>query len=91
MDLQLVGIIFQFVVLLSGLIGFVVKFNNKTEKNAIMIDQLEKSINSVKEDTKENYTKLEKKISEVENDLKTIAKDINDIKVMIGKLSVERG
>ena len=88
MEGQVIGVITQFVVLLTGLIGFVIKFNNKTEKNSIMIENLEKNIASVKEDTKENYTKLEKKISEVEDDLKTIAKDISDIKVMIGKLSV---
>jgi len=90
MDAQFVGLVSSLVVLFGGLIGFIIKFNNKIEKNVIMIDQLEKSIKSVKEDTKENYTKLEKKISEVEDDLKTIAKDISDIKVMIGKLSVSK-
>ncbi len=90
METQVIGIILQFVVLLAGLIGFVIKFNNKTEKNSIMIDNLEKNIASVKEDTKENYSKLEKKISEVEDDLKTLPRDISEIKVMIGKLSEEK-
>ena len=79
--------ILQFIVLLSGIFGVFIRFNNKTEKNSIMIAQLDKDIKSVKEENKENYTKLEAKISEVENDLKSIASDIGEIKGFIKQLS----
>jgi peptidoglycan hydrolase CwlO-like protein len=52
-----------------------------------MITQLEKDIKNVKEDNEKNYTKLELKISEVENDLKSIASDIGEIKGFIKQLS----
>lgn len=79
--------ILQFIVLLSGIFATFIRFNNKTEKNAIMITQLEKDIKNVKEDNERNYTKLEFKISEVENDLKSIASDIGEIKGFIKQLS----
>ena len=79
--------ILQFIVLLSGIFATFIRFNNKTEKNAIMITQLEKDIKNVKEDNERNYTKLELKISEVENDLKSIASDIGEIKGFIKQLS----
>lgn len=79
--------ILQFIVLLSGIFATFIRFNNKTEKNAIMITQLEKDIKNVKEDNERNYTKLELKISEVENDLKYIASDIGEIKGFIKQLS----
>jgi peptidoglycan hydrolase CwlO-like protein len=43
--------------------------------------------NKTKEDNEKNYTKLELKISEVENDLKSIASDIGEIKGFIKQLS----
>ena len=76
MEMLSVDNILQFIVLLSGIFATFIRFNNKTEKNAIMITQLEKDIKNVKEDNERNYTKLELKISEVENDLKSIASDI---------------
>jgi hypothetical protein len=87
MDSLSVDNILQFIVLLSGIFATFIRFNNKTEKNAIMITQLEKDIKNVKEDNERNYTKLELKISEVENDLKSIASDIGEIKGFIKQLS----
>jgi hypothetical protein len=87
MDVLSIDNILQFIVLLSGLLATFIRFNNKTEKNSIMITQLEKDIKSVKEDNEKNYTKLELKISEVENDLKSIASDIGEIKGFIKQLS----
>jgi hypothetical protein len=79
--------IIQFIVLLSGLFAGFIRFNNKTEKNGLMITQLEKDIKSVKEENKENYSRLEQKISDVEDDLKCIASDIGEIKGFIKQLS----
>tara|TARA_R110002020_G_scaffold149409_2_gene325674 strand:+ start:716 stop:985 length:270 start_codon:yes stop_codon:yes gene_type:complete len=79
--------IIQFIVLLSGLFAGFIRFNNKTEKNGLMITQLEKDIKSVKEENKENYSRLEEKISDVEDDLKCIASDIGEIKGFIKQLS----
>ena len=87
MEVLSVDNILQFIVLLGGIFATFIRFNNKTEKNAIMITQLEKDIKSVKEDNEKNYTKLEAKISEVENDLKSIASDIGEIKGFIKQLS----
>ena len=87
MDVLSIDNILQFIVLLSGLLATFIRFNNKTEKNSIMITQLEKDIKNVKEDNEKNYTKLELKISEVENDLKSIASDIGEIKGFIKQLS----
>jgi peptidoglycan hydrolase CwlO-like protein len=86
MDSLSIDNIVQFVVLLGGIFASFIRFNNKTEKNAIMITQLEKDIKNVKEDNEKNYTKLEAKISEVENDLKSIASDIGEIKGFIKQL-----
>ena len=72
--------ILQLIVFLGGLLSVFIRFNNKTEKNALMIVQLEKDIRSVKEENKENYSKLEAKIDDVEKDLKTIVSDIGQIK-----------
>ena len=52
-----------------------------------MINQLEKDVKSVKEENKENYSKLEAKISDVEDDLKNIASDIGEIKGFIKRLN----
>lgn len=79
--------IIQFIVLLSGLFAGFIRFNNKTEKNGLMITQLEKDIKSVKKENKENYSRLEEKISDVEDDLKGIAADIGEIKGFIKQLS----
>tara|TARA_R110001606_G_C14860162_1_gene588378 strand:+ start:54 stop:326 length:273 start_codon:yes stop_codon:yes gene_type:complete len=79
--------IIQFILLLSGLFAGFIRFNNKTEKNSLMINQLEKDVKSVKEENKENYSKLEAKISDVEDDLKNIASDIGEIKGFIKRLN----
>lgn len=79
----------QFIVFLGGLITAFVKFNNKTERHSVMINQLEKSIKDVKEENERSYTKLETKISEVEADLKRIAIDIGEIKGFIKQLSTK--
>jgi len=79
--------VIQFIVLVSGLFAGFIRFNNKTEKNGLMITQLEKDIKSVKTENKESYTRLEEKISDVEDDLKRIASDIGEIKGFIKQLS----
>ncbi len=79
--------IIQLIVFLGGLLSVFIRFNNKTEKHDLMIIQLEKDIKSVKEENKENYAKLEAKISDVEDDLKNIASDIGEIKGFIKNLS----
>tara|TARA_R110002020_G_scaffold275012_3_gene490244 strand:+ start:212 stop:481 length:270 start_codon:yes stop_codon:yes gene_type:complete len=79
--------VIQFIVLVSGLFAGFIRFNNKTEKNGLMITQLEKDIKSVKTENKENYSRLEEKISDVEDDLKRIASDIGEIKGFIKQLS----
>lgn len=89
MELLSVDNILQFIVLSGTIFASFIRFNNKTEKNAIMITQLEKDIKNVKEDNEKNYTKLEAKISEVENDLKSIASDIGEIKGFIKQLSIK--
>jgi hypothetical protein len=78
--------ILQFIVLLGGLLTGFIRFNNKTEKNALLIVQLEKDIKSVKEENKENYSKLEAKIDDVERDIKTIGSDIGEIKGFMQQL-----
>ncbi len=79
--------VIQFILLVSGLFAGFIRFNNKTEKNGLMITQLEKDIKSVKTENKENYSRLEQKISDVEDDLKRIASDIGEIKGFIKQLS----
>jgi septal ring factor EnvC (AmiA/AmiB activator) len=79
--------VIQFILLVSGLFAGFIRFNNKTEKNGLMITQLEKDIKSVKTENKENYSRLEEKISDVEDDLKRIASDIGEIKGFIKQLS----
>jgi hypothetical protein len=82
--------IIQLIVFLGGLLSVFIRFNNKTEKHDLMIIQLEKDIKSVKEENKENYAKLEAKISDVEDDLKNIASDIGEIKGFIKNLSTSK-
>ena len=73
--------------MLIGLLAAFIRFNNKTEKNTLLIVQLEKDVKAIKEEVKENYTKLENKISEVEDDIKRIATDIGEIKGYLKRLN----
>ena len=49
--------------------------------------QLEKDVQAIKAEEKENYTKLENKISDVEDDIKNIASDIGEIKGYLKQLN----
>ena len=73
--------------MLIGLLAAFIRFNNKTEKNTLLIVQLEQDVKAIKEEVKENYTKLENKISEVEDDIKRIATDIGEIKGYLKRLN----
>jgi archaellum component FlaC len=87
MDFLTVDNLLQFIALLIGLLAAFIRFNNKTEKNTLLIVQLEKDVKAIKEEVKENYTKLENKISEVEDDIKSIAADIGEIKGYLKRLN----
>ena len=87
MDFLTVDNLLQFIALLIGLLAAFFRFNNKTEKNTLLIVQLEKDVKAIKEEVKENYTKLENKISEVEDDIKRIATDIGEIKGYLKRLN----
>jgi len=87
MDFLTVDNLLQFIALLVGLLAAFIRFNNKTEKNTLLIVQLEKDVKAIKEEVKENYTKLENKISEVEDDIKRIATDIGEIKGYLKRLN----
>tara|TARA_R110002020_G_scaffold118456_3_gene270709 strand:- start:3144 stop:3413 length:270 start_codon:yes stop_codon:yes gene_type:complete len=87
MDFLTVDNLLQFIALLIGLLAAFIRFNNKTEKNTLLIVQLEKDVKAIKEEVKENYTKLENKISEVEDDIKRIATDIGEIKGYLKRLN----
>ena len=87
MGLLTVENILQLVVLLIGLLTGFIRFNNKTEKNTLLIVQLEKDVKAIKQEVKDNYTKLENKISEVEDDIKSIAADIGEIKGYLKRLN----
>ena len=73
--------------LFNRLLSAFIRFNNKTEKNTLLIVQLEKDVQAIKEEVKDNYTKLENKISEVEDDIKCIAADIGEIKGYLKQLN----
>lgn len=87
MDFLTVDNLLQFIALLIGLLAAFIRFNNKTEKNTLLIVQLEKDVKAIKQEVKENYTKLENKISEVEDDIKSIAADIGEIKGYLKRLN----
>ena len=87
MDLLTVENLLQFIALFIGLLSDFIRFNNKTEKNTLLIVQLEKDVQAIKEEVKDNYTKLENKISEVEDDIKCIAADIGEIKGYLKQLN----
>ena len=87
MNFLTVDNLLQFIALLIGLLAAFIRFNNKTEKNTLLIVQLEKDVKAIKEEVKENYTKLENKISEVEDDIKRIATDIGEIKGYLKRLN----
>ena len=87
MDFLTVDNLLQFIALIIGLLAAFIRFNNKTEKNTLLIVQLEKDVKAIKEEVKENYTKLENKISEVEDDIKRIATDIGEIKGYLKRLN----
>tara|TARA_R100000995_G_C3432366_1_gene99135 strand:+ start:273 stop:545 length:273 start_codon:yes stop_codon:yes gene_type:complete len=87
MDFLTVENLLQFIALFIGLLSAFIRFNNKTEKNTLLIVQLEKDVQAIKEDVKQNYTKLENKISEVEDDIKNIAADIGEIKGYLKQLN----
>ncbi len=87
MDFLTVDNLLQFIALFIGLLAAFIRFNNKTEKNTLLIVQLEKDVKAIKEEVKENYTKLEDKISEVEDDIKNIAADIGEIKGYLRQLN----
>lgn len=82
--------IIQFIVLFSGLLTGFIRFNNKTEKNSLMIKHIEKDIEHVKEETKIVFAKLEVKIGDLEDDVKSIASDIAEIKGFIKQLSLSK-
>lgn len=82
--------IIQFIVLFSGLLTGFIRFNNKTEKNSLMIKHIEKDIEYVKEESKLAFSKLEVKIGDLENDVKSIASDIAEIKGFIKQLSLSK-
>lgn len=52
--------------------------------------QLEKDVQAIKEVEKENFTKLENKIGQVENDIKNIAFDIGEIKGILSKINNDK-
>ena len=87
MDFLTVDNLLQFIALLIGLLTGFIRFNNKTQKNTLLIVQLEKDVKAIKQEVKENYTKLENKISEVEDDIKRIATDIGEIKGYLKRLN----
>ena len=87
MDFLTVDNLLQFIALLIGLLAAFIIFNNKTEKNTLLIVQLEKDVKAIKEEVKENYSKLENKISVVEDDIKSIAADIGEIKGYLKRLN----
>tara|TARA_R100001463_G_scaffold106914_1_gene161509 strand:- start:136 stop:408 length:273 start_codon:yes stop_codon:yes gene_type:complete len=87
MDFLTVDNLLQLIALFIGLLAAFIRFNSKTEKNTLLIVQLEKDVQAIKEDVKENYTKLENKISEVEDDIKNIAADIGEIKGYLKQLN----
>jgi len=82
-----VEFLLQFIALFIGILSAFIRFNNKTEKNTLLIVQLEKDVQAIKVVEKENYTKLENKIGQVENDIKTIAADIGEIKGILSKIN----
>ena len=82
--------IIQFIVLFSGLLTGFIRFNNKTEKNSLMIKHIEKDIEHVKEESKIAFAKLEVKIGDLEDDVKSIASDIAEIKGFIKQLSLSK-
>ncbi len=87
MDFLTVDNLLQFIALLIGLLAAFIRFNNKTEKNTLLIVQLEKDVKAIKQEVKENYSKLENKIREVEDDIKSIAADIGEIKGYLKRLN----
>jgi len=87
MNFLTVEFLLQFIALFIGILSAFIRFNNKTEKNTLLIVQLEKDVQAIKEEVKENYTKLENKISEVEDDIKNIAADIGEIKGYLKQLN----
>ena len=82
-----VEFLLQFIALFIGILSAFIRFNNKTEKNTLLIVQLEKDVQAIKEVEKENYAKLENKIGRVENDIKNIAFDIGEIKGILSKIN----
>jgi len=82
-----VEFLLQFIALFIGILSAFIRFNNKTEKNTLLIVQLEKDVQAIKEVEKENFTKLENKIGQVENDIKNIAFDIGEIKGILSKIN----
>ena len=82
-----VEFLLQFIALFIGILSAFIRFNNKTEKNTLLIVQLEKDVKAIKAEEKENYTKLENKISDVEDDIKNIASDIGEIKGYLKQLN----
>ena len=87
MNFLTVEFLLQFIALFIGILSAFIRFNNKTEKNTLLIVLLEKDVQAIKEEVKENYTKLENKISEVEDDIKNIAADIGEIKGYLKQLN----
>mgnify|MGYP005648957329 FL=1 len=87
MNFLTVEFLLQFIALFIGILSAFIRFNNKTEKNTLLIVQLEKDVKAIKAEEKENYTKLENKISDVEDDIKNIASDIGEIKGYLKQLN----
>ena len=87
MDFLTVEFLLQFIALFIGILSAFIRFNNKNEKNTLLIVQLEKDVKAIKAEEKENYTKLENKISDVEDDIKNIASDIGEIKGNLKQLN----
>tara|TARA_B100000497_G_scaffold102825_1_gene117510 strand:- start:676 stop:948 length:273 start_codon:yes stop_codon:yes gene_type:complete len=85
-----VEFLLQFIALFIGILSAFIRFNNKTEKNTLLIVQLEKDVQAIKEVEKENFTKLENKIGQVENDIKNIAFDIGEIKGILSKINNDK-
>ena len=52
MDFLTVDNLLQFIALLVGLLAAFIRFNNKTEKNTLLIVQLEKDVKAIKQEVK---------------------------------------
>jgi len=86
--------IIQFVVLLGGIASTFIRFNNKTQKNSIMVRQLEKDIrsvkiehekdlNEIKREHKEDVNNIYKKIDSLEDEIRKVYSVICEVKVLL--------